>query len=67
VNDVPEVVEFYRISGDVDYLPRVVVPDIAAYDAVCKRLLRGSDLFDVSPSFAMEEIKFTTALHLVYA
>jgi len=38
VNDVPEVVEFYRISGDVDYLPRVVVPNIAAYDAVYKRL-----------------------------
>ncbi len=66
VNDVPEVVEFYRMSGDVDYLLRVVVPDIAAYDAVYKRLIRGSDLFDVSSSFAMEEIKFTTALPLDY-
>jgi DNA-binding Lrp family transcriptional regulator len=37
-NDVPEVVEFYRLSGDVDYLPRVVLPDVAAYDAVCRRL-----------------------------
>jgi Lrp/AsnC family transcriptional regulator len=66
VKDVPEVVEFYRMSGDVDYLLRVVVPDIAAYDAVYKKLIRGSDLFDVSSSFAMEEIKFTTALPLDY-
>ncbi len=66
VNDIPEVVEFYRMSGDVDYLLRVVVPDIAAYDAVYKRLIRGSDLFDVSSSFAMEQIKLTTALPLDY-
>ena len=66
VKDVPEVVEFYRMSGDVDYLLRVVVTDIAAYDAVYKKLIRGSDLFDVSSSFAMEEIKFTTELPLDY-
>ena len=60
------MVEFYRMSGDVDYLLRVVVPDIAAYDAVYKKLIRGSDLFDVSSSFAMEEIKFTTELPLDY-
>jgi Lrp/AsnC family transcriptional regulator len=64
---IPEVVEFYRMSGDVDYLLKVVVPSIAAYDAVYKRLIRSSDLFDVSSSFAMEEIKFTTALPLSYA
>jgi len=67
VTAIPEVVEFYRMSGDVDYLLRVVVPSIGAYDAVYKRLIRGSDLFDVSSSFAMEEIKFTTALPLDYA
>lgn len=64
---IPEVVEFYRMSGDVDYLLRVVVPDIAAYDAVYKRLTRGTDLADVSSSFAMQELKFTTALPLDYA
>ncbi|HEX7639308.1 MAG TPA: Lrp/AsnC family transcriptional regulator [Burkholderiaceae bacterium] len=64
---IPEVVEFYRMSGEVDYLLRVVVPDIAAYDAVYKRLIAGSGLFDVSSSFAMEELKFTTALPLGYA
>ncbi|MDT8999989.1 Lrp/AsnC family transcriptional regulator [Paucibacter sp. APW11] len=66
VQAIPEVVEFYRMSGDVDYLLRVVVPDIAAYDAVYKRLIAGTQLFDVSSSFAMEELKFTTALPLGY-
>ena len=66
VSAIPEVVEFYRMSGDIDYLLRVVVPSIEAYDAVYKRLIRGSELFDVSSSFAMEEIKFTTALPLEY-
>ena len=64
--EIPEVVEFYRMSGAVDYLLRVEVPDIAAYDAVYKRLISSADLFDVSSSFAMEEIKFTTALPLGY-
>ena len=66
VQAIPEVVEFYRMSGDVDYLLRVVVPDIAAYDKVYKRLIADTQLFDVSSSFAMEELKFTTALPLSY-
>jgi len=66
VHDIPEIVEFYRMSGDTDYMLRVVVPDIAAYDAVYKRLIRVADLSDVSSSFAMERIKFTTALPLDY-
>ncbi len=66
VQAIPEVVEFYRMSGDVDYLLRVVVPDIAAYGKVYKRLIAGTQLFDVSSSFAMEELKFTTALPLSY-
>ncbi len=66
VQAIPEVVEFYRMSGDVDYLLRVVVPDIAAYDRVYKRLIAGTELRDVSSSFAMEELKLTTALPLGY-
>ncbi|MFG6413577.1 Lrp/AsnC family transcriptional regulator [Roseateles sp. DC23W] len=66
VQAIPEVVEFYRMSGDVDYLLRVVVPDIAAYDKVYKRLIAGTQLHDVSSSFAMEELKLTTALPLSY-
>ena len=66
VSAMPEVVEFYRMSGDVDYLMKVVVPDIPAYDAFYKRLISKIDLSDVSSSFAMEEIKTTTALPLDY-
>ena len=67
VEGIPEIVDFYRMAGDVDYLLRVVVPDIAAYDGVYKRLIGKINLFDVSSSFAMEEIKSTTALPLAYA
>ncbi|MFC4274077.1 Lrp/AsnC family transcriptional regulator [Achromobacter aloeverae] len=66
VKDIPEVIEFYRMSGDVDYLIRVVVPDIATYDTVYKKLIRIADLHDVSSSFAMEQIKYTTALPVDY-
>ena len=67
VAEIDEVVEFYRLSGDVDYLLRIVVPDIAGYDAVYKRLIQAADLSDVSSSFAMETIKHTTALPVQYA
>jgi Lrp/AsnC family transcriptional regulator len=66
VADIPEVIEFYRMSGDVDYLLKVVVPDIAAYDGVYKKLIQRVALADVSSSFAMEQIKYTTALPLDY-
>lgn len=66
VDAVPEVVEAYRLSGEIDYLLRVVVPDIAAYDAVYKRLIERVEFADVSSSFAMEDMKFTTALPLKY-
>ena len=67
VKEIPEVVELYRMSGDVDYLLRVVVPDIAGYDSVYKKLIKVADLYDVSSSFAMEQMKYTTALPLTYA
>lgn len=67
VSTFPEVVEFYRMSGDIDYLMRVVVPDIHAYDAFYKRLIKKVELQDVSSSFAMERIKYTTALPVDYA
>ncbi|MBB4121654.1 Lrp/AsnC family transcriptional regulator [Martelella radicis] len=66
IGDFPEVLEFYRMSGDVDYLLRVVVPDIAAYDAFYKRLIAKIEIRDVSSSFAMEQIKFSTELPLDY-
>jgi Lrp/AsnC family transcriptional regulator len=61
---IPEVVEFHRLSGHTDYLLRVVVSDIAGYDAVYQQLIHDTQLFDVSSSFAMETIKLTTALPL---
>ena len=64
VADMPEVVEFYRMSGEVDYLLRVVVPDMAAYDSFYRKLIAHVQLTDVSSSFAMEEIKYTTTLPL---
>ncbi len=65
--EFPEVVEFYRMSGQVDYLLRVVVPDIAAYDAFYKKLISKIEISNVSSAFAMEQIKYTTALPLSYA
>jgi len=67
IQSFPEVVEFYRMSGQVDYLLRVLVPDIASYDNFYKRLIASVDIADVSSSFAMEQIKFTTELPLGFA
>lgn len=67
VTRIPEVVELYRMSGEIDYMMRVVVPDIKAYDDVYKRLIAAVPLFDVSSSFAMETLKYTTALPVDYA
>ncbi len=61
---IPEVVEFYRLSGEVDYLLKVLVSDIGDYDRVYKRLIAAAPLTDVSSSFAMETIKATTTLPL---
>jgi len=60
-------VEFYRMSGEVDYLLRVVVPDIGAYDAFYKKLIARIEISKVSSAFAMEQIKYTTALPLSFA
>ncbi len=62
VTAMPEVMEFYRMAGDVDYMLRVVVPDIAGYDAFYKRLIAAVPLKNVTSRFAMEKIKSTTAL-----
>lgn len=64
--EFPEVVSFYRMSGQVDYLLKVAVPDIAAYDKFYQKLIAQIDISDVSSSFAMEEIKNTSELPLAY-
>ena len=62
VTELPEVMEIYRMSGEVDYLLRVVVSSIEAYDEFYKRLIERIELSNVTSSFAMEQIKYTTAL-----
>ncbi len=62
----PEVAGFYRMSGDIDYLLKVVVPDINAYDRFYKKLVSEIDIENVSSAFAMERIKDTTELPLNY-
>jgi Lrp/AsnC family transcriptional regulator len=62
VGAMPEVMEFYRMAGDVDYMLRVVVPDIAGYDAFYKKLIATVPLKNVTSRFAMERIKSSTAL-----
>jgi len=64
VMEIPEVVELYRMSGDIDYLLKVLVADIAEYDRIYKKLIEVAELYDVSSSFAMERIKYTTAIPL---
>jgi Lrp/AsnC family transcriptional regulator len=61
---MPEVMEFYRMAGDVDYMLRVVVPDMPAYDAFYKRLINAVPLKNVTSRFAMQRIKSTTAYAL---
>ena len=60
VRAIPEVAEFYRMSWETDYLLKVVAADIADYDRIYKMLIDGVTISDVSSSFAMEQIKYTT-------
>ncbi len=62
VDAMPEVMEFYRMAGDVDYVLRVVVQDMQSYDAFYKKLIATVPLKNVTSRFAMERIKSTTAL-----
>jgi Lrp/AsnC family transcriptional regulator len=65
VSAMPEVMEFYRMAGDVDYMLRVVVPDMAAYDGFYKRLIGTIPLKNVTSRFAMQRVKSTTAYALM--
>lgn len=57
-----EVIEFYRLSGMYDYMLKVIVPDMQAFDTFYKKLVAEVNIADVTSSFAMEQIKYTTAL-----
>lgn len=62
MSSFPEIVEIYRMSGEVDYLLRIVVPDIPAYDTLYKNIIGKIALTDMTSMFAMEQMKYTTAL-----
>jgi len=64
VTGMPNVMEVHRLAGNVDYLIRAVVPDMQSYDEMYKEMISKVDLYDVSSSFSMETIKYTTALPL---
>jgi Lrp/AsnC family transcriptional regulator, cysteine-sensing transcriptional activator len=64
VSSMQNVMEVHRLSGDIDYLIRAVVPDMRSYDEMYKQMIASVDLYDVSSSFSMEKIKYTTALPL---
>jgi Lrp/AsnC family transcriptional regulator len=66
IREIPEVTDIYRMSGDIDYLLRVVVPDIDGYGVVYRKLIASCEFLDVSASFSLETIKQTTALPLHY-
>lgn len=67
INETPEIVEAHRLSGDTDYLLRIVVPSIEEYDRLYQSLIRQLDFLDVSSSFSMEELKSTTAIPVRHA
>lgn len=63
VTDFPEVMEFYRMAGEFDYMMKVLVSDMSAYDAFYKKLVNSvAGISNVTSTFAMESIKYTTAL-----
>ncbi len=64
IREIPEVVEFYRMSGDIDYMLKVVCSDIDDYDRIYRKIIRSTKLRDVSAFFAMEQIKYTTEIPL---
>jgi Lrp/AsnC family transcriptional regulator len=66
IADIAEIVEAWRLTGEVDYLLRIVVPDIDTYDVVYKRLINRLEFADISSAIAMEELKYTTAIPTDY-
>jgi Lrp/AsnC family transcriptional regulator len=66
IADIPEIVEAWRLTGEVDYMLRIVVPDIDTYDVVYQRLINRLEFADISSAIAMEELKYTTAIPTDY-
>lgn len=67
IEEIPEIVEAYRLTGDTDYIIKVVVPDIETYDTVYKAMISKLEFSQINSSISMEEMKFTTAVPTHYA
>lgn len=64
--DIPEIVEAHRLTGNVDYLLKIVLPDVEHWDTIYKRLVNRVNFFDVSSYISMEEIKATSVIPTDY-
>jgi Lrp/AsnC family transcriptional regulator len=67
ISDIPEIVEAHRLTGNYDYILKVVLPRVEHYDVIYKQIVRKLELFDVSASISMEELKHGTAIPVGYA
>ncbi len=67
ISDIPEIVEAHRLTGNYDYIVKVVLPRVEHYDVVYKQIVRKVELFDVSASISMEILKSGTAVPVDYA
>lgn len=66
IEEIPEIVEAYRLTGTVDYILKVAVPDVATYDKVYKKMIERLEFSEISSMISMEELKFTTAIPTSY-
>ncbi len=67
VLDIPEIVEVHRLTGNFDYIMKIVLPNVEHYDVIYKRLVARIDLFDVSAYISMETLKLETVIPTGYA
>ncbi|SDI40149.1 Lrp/AsnC family transcriptional regulator [Lutimaribacter saemankumensis] len=66
IEEIPEITEAYRLTGTVDYILKVVVPDVATYDRVYKQMIERLEFNQINSMISMEELKFTTAIPTSY-
>ncbi|MDF9823036.1 Lrp/AsnC family transcriptional regulator [Rhizobium leguminosarum] len=67
ISDIPEIVEAHRLTGNHDYILKIVLPRVEHYDVIYKGIVRKLELFDVSASISMEELKHGMAIPVGYA
>nr|WP_316654869.1 Lrp/AsnC family transcriptional regulator [uncultured Gellertiella sp.] len=67
ISDIPEIVEAHRLTGNHDYILKIVLPSVEHYDVIYKQIVRRIELFDVSASISMELLKGSGALPVTYA